>query len=125
MEQIKIKSGPTEIISTGTIISFEKNPIEIVIGPSDFKIILKFNDEEGAKGDSSDLRIVAKQIDNVTLEVTFFNFIDPLGTGNLEPAQIGKIGGYKIYFNYRIYPLKDSDKTIHYTIYKKKVISND
>lgn len=114
MEQIDIKSGVADIISSGTIIAFKGNPIEIIFGKTkQLKIILKFENEI----DKSEPRVVRKVIAPKTLEFTFFNFKDPLGLGNLEPYLIGRMNGRKLYFSYRIYPLKEKDSTIHYTIY--------
>ena len=72
MEPVEIKSGPTDIIATGIIISFSGNPIEIVFGPATerMRLILKFKDEEG----NDELRVVAEKSNHDTLTVTFFNF---------------------------------------------------
>lgn len=115
MEPVEIKSGPTDIIATGIIISFSGNPIEIVFGPAieRMRLILKFKDEEG----NAKLRVAAEKSNHDTLILTFFNFNNPLGGGSTEPIALGTLEGRKIYINYRIYHLEACDKTFHYTIY--------
>jgi len=110
-DAFQFKSGSKEIIESGTIIQFDKKPIEIAI--NDLKLILDFIDEKGSR----DIKTISEKIDDRTLKLIFHNFNSPLGTGNTKPIQLGTLHNRPLFVNYRIYALKDSDKTIHYTFY--------
>ena len=77
MEPVKIKSGPTEVIASGTVIGFAGNPIEITFGPSDerLKLLFAFQDEEG----EAESRLETEVLDSTTLKLTLFNIKSPLG----------------------------------------------
>lgn len=118
MESVGIKSGNADIIASGTVISFEGNPIEIEFGKPEnrLKLINIFQDEKG----KDDLSVEAINIDDNTLKITFFNFKNPLGSGNTKPLPFGTYEGRQMYINYRISDLnpdKNTDKTLYYTIY--------
>lgn len=118
MLEPNIMSGDAKIILTGTVIQFNRNPIEININFPDFpfKWILKF--ENDIKIHDNSLKATAPNQN--TLETTFINFNNPVGVGSTNPLNIGKVGGENLYINYRIYSLSDNtDKTVHYTIYTK------
>lgn len=122
MENIVIESGPVVVIASGTVITFKNNPIELTLGGHGrFKMIMIFNDEESEE----DSRVEPRVIGPSTIEVTFFNCKDPLGSGNSKPVHLGTIGGRTIYMNYRIYSYFDSDKTVHYTFYCTPAASRD
>ena len=123
MDNIKMKSGSADILATGTVIAFSGNPIEIEFGVGDdrLKIIFVFKDEEGK--DSKDLRTEGKSLDDSTLQITFFNFSNPLGSGSSKPIDFGALNNRRLYINYRIYELREGDKTLHYTIYLGETIS--
>jgi hypothetical protein len=113
MKLISIKSGLSDIVFSGTVISFKGNPIEFIFD-NGLRMIIKFEDEK----DKSELRVEKKKTDPAILELTFFNFKDPFGSGNTEPLHLGYSNERKLYLSYRIYALKDSDKTIQYTFYE-------
>ncbi|MBM4307392.1 MAG: hypothetical protein FJ123_11740 [Deltaproteobacteria bacterium] len=116
MEHVEIKSGPVEVVGSGTVIAFSGNPIEITIGSADdsIKVIFAFLDEEG----KTDVRVEAKLLDNKTLKITLFNHRTPLGVGSSEPIPIGTAAGLRLYMNYRVFGFPGGDKTIHYTFYR-------
>lgn len=127
MESLNIKSGNADIIASGIVMSFEGNPIEIEFGKpgNRLKLINVFQDEKG----KADLRVEAMKIDNSILKITFFNFNNPLGSGNTKPLSFGTYEGRRIYINYRIFdlnPNENIDKSLHYTIYLgEEVPKND
>jgi hypothetical protein len=113
-----ISSGGAEIISSGTIIQFNRKPIEINVQLLDFsfKCILNFENKFDTKEQS--LKATAEMS---TISLTFFNFNNPLGSGSSEPINIGTYEDKFIYLSYRIYSLNEqSDKTLHYSFYLTK-----
>lgn len=114
MIKTKIFSGPTEIISSGSVISYSGHPIDMTLDFNDWelKIIYKFEDGESQKFN-------VKAIDNNTIEVTFINFNNSLGIGNVQPVKLAMHKGKLIFLSFRIYSLSDSDdRMMHYTLYK-------
>jgi len=116
----KIKSGNTEIISNGTVISYNQNPIELKIGEDNEYLILIFDFiDDLSKNESPKMEGIAEGI-KLTLKLA--NFVNPLGGGSNSPIRIGTFKNKAVYLNFRVYqlsgnnPLK-SDKTLDYTIY--------
>lgn len=119
----KIESGPAEIITSGTVIGFSRNPITITFGSSNetLKIIFEFKDEEGKE----DIRVESSIVDPQTLKFILINFKNPLGTGSPAPMPFGSLDGRQIYLHYRVYPLGAGDKMLHYSIYKGEEVSKN
>lgn len=119
MEPLEIKSGPVEIVGSGTVIGFSGNSIEITIGPPDgfIKVVFAFIDELG----KTDVRVEAKLLDDKTLKITLFNHRTTLGVGSSAPIPIGTAEGLRLYMNYRVFGLPGGDKMIHYTFYRGSV----
>jgi hypothetical protein len=89
--------------------------------PTDrIRLILVFRDEE----DKQDTRIEGQVPDAQTAQITFFNFKSALGQGSIKPLELGTLDGRKLYLHYRIYPLGNSDKTFHYTLYRAEEIGD-
>lgn len=118
MSDFRAASGPTEVLATGTVIAFEGNPITIQVGPvtGPLKLVFQFTDEAGR----DEPRQEGKSPDPTTLEVTLFNFKNPLGSGTIKPIPIGTLAGRQLYMHYRIYALGASDKMLHFTIFRER-----
>jgi uncharacterized protein DUF6864 len=112
------RSGPATVLTSGTITAFNKNPIEISFGSPTFTLIFNFVDEI-PKVPTVPLasRITAKVHEPLKVEFTFFNFTNPLGTGNGPALPIGVLADLLVYLNYRVYSLVGGDKTIQFTVY--------
>lgn len=110
-----IKTNSKEVVSTGTVISYNNEPIEISFPTSNGGLVILFvfsNDETGEP------RVNANVVSEKKLELTFFNFNNSLGQGNTEPMQIGELNNKQLYLNFRIYALdKTAAKTLHFTFY--------
>jgi len=118
MADVLIKSSSAEVVATGTVISFNGEPIEISYGPTEsrLKLILIFKSENET---SKKLKIIPKLISNTVLELHMYNFDNTLGTGTLRPILIGTLGGKNLYVHLRTGGITpESDKTIHFTLYR-------
>lgn len=112
----KISSGSAKVVSSGTVIQFQNNPIEITIDlPSySFNWILKFENNPN----TSEQRIIADAPSTSTLVLTCYNFNNPIGSGTSQPVNIGTHGDQYVYVNFRVYSLsEDASKSVHYTVY--------
>ena len=119
-----IISGPCNVIVTGTVIAFEKNPIEIEFGSNtgQLKLVLEFVDDlESTKENYAQVsRMLANE-----LRIKFLNFHNVLGSGTVRPIKIGSLDGRQLYIQYRIYELRGGDKTVHYSIYLGQEVERD
>lgn len=113
---MKIKIGEYEVYAEGTIVSLPNEPVRFLIEDLTFELVF-VNDK-----DLAGQNLEAKEFQNKKgITLTFTNFNNNLGTGNVVPLPLGFIGDKTLYFNYRIYALNgepdkgDSGKTIHYT----------
>lgn len=121
--QVEVKSGPAEIIASGTAIQFNQEPIEITFGGNEekLKIVFIFKDEQGKESES---RMSATNPSTSELEITLFNANNPLGSGLKKPVQIGTLSGRELFLQFRVYGLPKVDKTVHYCIYLGEELNN-
>lgn len=121
MEPTEIKSGQADVIASGTVISFKKNPIEILFGfvNERLKLIIEFEEDK----ENKETRIKPSIPSKDTLILKLINYNNSLGSGNTEPLKIGNTEGRYIFLNYRVHPLNEWDKTVHYTIYLGEEVS--
>lgn len=119
MTSTTITSKNVKFISSGTIIQFNKKPIDFHFDLSESDIPFKITfDFKNNLENPNEQKIVSDITDDDSLRVTFINFNNALGTGNTKPTKLGVIDDLNLYLNYRIYALdSNSDKTIHYTFY--------
>jgi hypothetical protein len=112
------QSGPAEVVASGTVIGFRGNPIEVDLGPGSLKIRFRFIDE--ADGNQPP-RVEGDNVSDKTLQLSFFNFTSPVGTGSIEPLWLGTENREEaaILLHYRIYALNSSDKTLQFTVYRQ------
>ena len=111
MQQPKITSGLSEVLASGLVICFEKNPV--VLEVANLKFVFVFLDEEGKEEPGVKFETPSGN----ELKIILSNFKNPLGAGNSKPYAIGNINGRHLYLSYRIYDLVGGDKTLHYTFY--------
>ena len=113
-----IKSGKYKILKTGTVITFEDNPIEIFLKEyNSLRLIVDFKSDEDFDGTT----IRAKVLDDEKkLKIELINFKSGLSEGNLNPMMIGSIEEKDVFFNFRCSKLdKSKSRLLHYTLYQK------
>lgn len=112
MKSITINSGPAEIVASGTVIAFSEHPI--IIKLANLNAIFKFRDEK----EKDDQHIEKKLLDPTTLELTLYNFDNPIGSGTSKPMLLGQLNGQPLYVHFRVYALHGSDKTLQFAFYR-------
>ena len=118
----QIESGSAEVIASGSVISFEGNPITITYGAGETRLKLTF--EFKTDPSRKDPYVLGSSADPLSLRVVLFNFDSPLGVGTSTPTPIGTIGDRKLYIHYRVNTLSSTpDKTLLYTIYADKKVA--
>ncbi len=118
---MKITSGNYEVFDTGTVISFEQEPVTFHLA-ADLQIRLAFRDDIEKKDEH---RIEFNSISNSELGIILVNFNNSLGTGNTAPFEVGILNNKKLYLNFRVYTLNvKTNKTIHYSWYLGEEVKN-
>ena len=116
-ERIIVATGNSDILDSGTVISFRTEPVTFNFTGANLIVRFSFfNDTANATN-----RIEFRTITAQELEIQLYNFNNPLGTGNTAPLEIGNIDGRVLFLNFRVYFLQgEGNKTIHYTWYLQK-----
>jgi hypothetical protein len=118
---MEIKVGEYEILESGTIIGNDNEPIDFIID-STTNYIIRFtfkNDAENKQWTATASRFGANG-----LEITFVNFNNSLGIGNLAPIPVGQMNRRQLFLNYRIYALDKAGKLVHYSFLLGKGVQN-
>ena len=115
-----VKSGPADVIDSGTVISFAGSPISLHYPDLGIKIVFEFKVGEEGRGTSVESSVPEPG----TLQLNLYNFDDRFGAGTIKPMRIGKYEGRRLYIQLRVYTLQGSpDRTLQYTIYKGEEVS--
>jgi len=118
---MKITSGNYEVFDSGTVISFEQEPVTFHLA-EDLKIRILFRDDEEKKNEN---RLEFNPVNDKELEIILINFNSSLGTGNTVPLQVGTLNNRNLYLNFRVYTLNvKTNKTIHFCWYLGEEVTN-
>lgn len=116
MEKAKIKTGDFEVFVSGEFISLQSGSIEV---PDANGLVIEFEFLEDTSREKSEIEATGEG--EKTIKVKFYNFNSALGTGNIEPIEVGAIDDKPLLFSYRIYKLDNTKlRTFEYTFYKGK-----
>ncbi len=120
---IKIKVGELDVYEKGSLINPNGDNIEINIG-SKFQFLAEFKfttDKE-----NKETRLAPYELDKVGIGLNFINFINSLGTGNVNPIRVGWLEGRSLFLNYRVFGINNEQGVIfEYTwLLGKKVDDN-
>jgi hypothetical protein len=114
-----IKTGEYEVYSSGTIISYEAEPISFIIA-DDFIIRIVFEDLDT----DSEPEMKMSNVRNVQVYITLINFNKQTASGNKVPLYLGYEKGRKMYLNFRVEALGTSlSRTLYYTWYARELIT--
>jgi len=118
MEQIRIRSGPVDVLASGTVISFKNNPIELTLGPVEdyLRVILNFEIAD----DETKQKFSGKLSDTRTIEITFTAIAGAInGTWTIEPLSIGFFNNRQLYLAVQFYIQSKDNKqvSLNYTFY--------
>lgn len=118
---MEIKVGQYDVLKDGTIVGIEDEPIDfLLIKEIGFIIRILFRTEVNIK----DTKIQAEKFDNAGALLTFYNFNNSIGIGNIEPIPIGAFNHRQLLLNYRVYSLDKGGKSFHYTWLLGKEVKN-
>lgn len=101
---MKISVGEYEVYDSGSVLSHGDKDILFEI--KNLKVRIKFaNDLENANYDAK----ISLIENNTCLLLTLVNFNNSLGTGLTNPVEIGTINGSRLYLQFVVYRLGESD----------------
>lgn len=107
-------SGNAHVIASGSVVSFRGAPVMVTFGPPEERLRLSLEFKESA--DAKELT-VERILEGDHLRLVLTNFSQPLGAGSRQPLEVGKLRGRPLFLHFRIYDLRESDKTVMYTLY--------
>jgi hypothetical protein len=116
-----IKSGSADVLGSGLVISYNRNPIEIESGTRE-RLLIKFIFTED---DEQEQLINPTSLTKEELELELVNFNNPVGSGTTEPLLLGELDERELYLNFRVYALNGADRTLHYTFYLGEEVDTD
>ena len=101
---MKISVGKYEVYDSGSVLSHGNKDILFEI--KNLKVRIKFvSDPENANYDAK----ISLIENNTCLLLTLVNFNNSLGTGLTNPVEIGTINGSRLYLQFVVYRLGESD----------------
>ena len=114
---MKISVGEYEVYDNGVVLSHGNKDILFEI--KNLQVRLKFETDSQNSSYNANLSL----IDNDScLLVTLVNFNNSLGTGLTNPVEIGIINGSRLYLQFVVYRLGDSDtRLFSYTWLTQKI----
>jgi hypothetical protein len=118
---MKIKVGDFDVYESGSVVGNDNEPIDFIIDATvDFTVRLAFVTDTNQKEHSAK----ADKFGQRGVQITFINYNNSLGTGNITPLKLGRLNGRELFLNYRIYCLDKGGKHIHYTWLLGKEVAN-
>jgi hypothetical protein len=99
MKRLRIKSGDTEVVASGTLFSFFGNPVTVEFGDSDTHFSIQFIFSTDATTRESSATVRQKRTNAVDIELTNYN--QSLTSGTQEPLQIGTYGECPLFVHFR------------------------
>jgi hypothetical protein len=123
---IKIKNGIYDLLLSGSFIAKASDPTVLTLkGDGELellKFIFKFENEDK---DPNTPRKTTKVIDNTSLEITFINYNNILGTFTTNLWEIGSLNNRKLYLAYFICGLTVAkSKKVDYSFYLGEEVAN-
>jgi len=110
----------TEVVESGTIITFNNNPVTFSI--ENLQIRLIFLDNPSVNGNSIEYQLIS----GLELNINCINFHHTIGIGNTNPLSLGELRGRRLYLNFRVYSLGPNlDRTIHYSFYLGEGVNHE
>lgn len=118
---MEIKVGQFDVLKDGTIVGNENEPIDFIfIKEIGFTIRVFFRTDKTIKGP----KIHADKFEKAGALLTFYNFNNSIGIGNVEPIVVGVFNTRQLLLNYRVYSLDKGGKSFHYTWLLGKEVKN-
>lgn len=119
---MQIKVGEYDVFESGTIVGNENEPIDFIFDQDiGFIIRIVFKSDNVVTSPT----IQGDKFDKVGGQLTFVNFNNSIGLGNVSPIKIGTFKKRELHLNYRVYSLNKGGKSFHYTWLLGKEVADD
>ena len=117
---MKIKSDKKEVYLTGSIMTFNNEPLIFEL-EEDMKFSISFSADDS--NEAQRIEPVLNTDDFLALKLVNFNSLS--GGGTNEPLFLGTMLNRVLYFNFLVYSIKkNSQKLFHYTFYLGEEVKN-
>ena len=99
MKRLRIKSGETEIVASGTLFSFFGSPVSVEFGDSDthFSILFLFRTDASSRESSATVRQQRKH----AVDIELVNYNQSLTSGTQDPLEVGAYHGRPLFVHFR------------------------
>ena len=101
---MKISVGEYEVYDSGSVLSHGDKDILFEI--RNLKIRIKFENNPEVTNYTANINLIDG---NTCLQITLINFNNQIGTGLTNPVEIGTINGSRLYLQFVVYRLGESD----------------
>lgn len=111
-----------EIIESGSIVIIPGQKVRFELGCG-FVVNFDFCNDGNFKENHFQARVVENE-----LSLSFFNFLNSLGTANRDLIELGSIGAEKVFLSFAIYCIGDKEhasRIVHYTFLKAPTCSQN
>ena len=117
-----VKVGEYDLLESITVIDIDSEPISVNLGDGEQSLtfIFKFVTDDKV-GDSN---VQYSVIDNLTAEVKLINFDNFNAGGNTKLIHLGTLNKRSLYYNFRVFGLKESGNTIILNFYLGKEVND-
>lgn len=113
---MKISVGEYEVYDKGSVLSHGDRDILFEI--KNLKVRIKFENNPEDTNYAANINLIEG---NTCLQITLVNFNNPMGTGLTNPVEIGMINGSRLFFQFVVYRLGESDtRMVSYTWLTRK-----
>ena len=111
---MQITSGSYEIMASGTVFSFESEPLHFKLHP-ELEMIFRFHNDDSTQG----VKIDSNSISGTIGELVMTNFNSSEGHGYATPRKIGTIGTREVYMSFWVTRLAydSTNKKVDYTFF--------
>ncbi len=113
---MKISVGEYEVYDRGSVLSHDDRDILFEI--KNLKVRIKFENNPEDTGYTANKNLIEG---HTCLQITLVNFNNPMGIGLTNPMEIGMINGSRLFFQFVVYRLGESDtRMVSYTWLTRK-----
>lgn len=106
-----IESAGKKVIRSGSVFTFGNQPVSISVFDLTYTFTFLHDDKPQ--------RLEVAQNTGKAVTFNVFNFSSPLGTGLMDPVEVGKLGGNPLFLVFLVHSLdKTKSQLLHYTFFQ-------
>jgi len=114
-----VTSGGRQVISSGSVLSFSGEPVEIRLTQNkrEFLSISFVFHSPRESASQKHPAMEGKAVGQRAIQFILTGFDNPAGCGTTKPMEIALNGSRRVYLHFRVYALPDADRLIVYNLF--------